>query len=371
MRITEIAVYEHKIPIKNGPYRMSSTGDLYDLTAVLTKITTDTGHFGWSEVCLLPTTYQHYSAPGAREAIKLMAPALIGADPTQILDLHRRMNSVMIENNFAKSAIDIAAHDVTGKHYGVRVADLLGGPVTEDVPSYYSVGVLDPSEAAEQAAAAVADGFPSLQLKIGGRPVELDIETAHKVWERVGHSGVKIRVDGNRILTARDTLRLSRECQDIPLAIEQPCNTLEEIRGIHGRVNHAIYLDESTKDLATVIDAANSGLAAGFCVKISRVGGLRAMAIVRDICDIYSLPHTTDDSWGGDLFLAACVHAASTVRTELNEGSWGTHPTYLDQHYDLNGGLTVRNGHVRLPDGPGLGVIPDESLFGDPVAVIN
>ena len=37
--------------------------------------------------------------------------------------------------------IHIYQHDLLGKHYGVRLADLLGGTVTDKVPSYYACGI--------------------------------------------------------------------------------------------------------------------------------------------------------------------------------------------------------------------------------------
>ncbi|MFE5836572.1 enolase C-terminal domain-like protein [Arthrobacter sp. NPDC056493] len=80
--------------------------------------------------------------------------------------------------------------------------------------------------------------------------------------------------------------------------------------------------------------------------------------------------HTSDDSWGGDIIAAACTHLGATVRPALNEGVWVAQP-YIDGHYDPRGGITVEGGHIRLPQGPGLGIEPDETLFGSPVAVFD
>ncbi|MFV0433267.1 MAG: mandelate racemase/muconate lactonizing enzyme family protein [Leucobacter sp.] len=368
MKISEIAVYAHSNPVKNGTYRMSM-GKIADVPTTLVKITADNGLVGWGEVSPVAPTYQAHHTAGDHAALLEMAPGLIGADPTQIVVLHRRMNSLLRGHNQAKAAIDIATHDLTGKHYGVRVADLLGGAVTERVPSYYSLTIDDPDVVADHAAERVAEGYQRLQIKIGGRPVEVDIETAHKVREKVGDRA-RLAVDGNRGLTARDTLRLSRECQNIPFIIEQPCNTLDEIRAIRPMINHAIYLDEATDDLSTVMTAASSGLANGFGMKITRIGGLHQTRIVRDVCEAWSLPHTCDDEWGGDIIAAAGAHIAATVQPRLNEGAWIAQP-FLDGHYDPRGGVSVEGGHIRLPEGPGLGVVPDETIFGSPLAVFG
>ena len=49
------------------------------------------------------------------------------------------------------------------------------------------------------------------------------------------------------------------------------------------------------------------------------------------------------------------------------EGVWLAQP-YVDGHYDRPKGVTVEGGHIRLPKGPGLGVVPDEGIFGAPLA---
>lgn len=368
MKIAEIAVFAHSIPVKNGPYRMSM-GEITDVPTTLVRLTSDTGLTGWGEVSPVAPTYQAHHAPGDRAALLALAPGLIGADPTGIALLHRRMHGLLRGHNPAKAAIDIAAHDLTARHYGVRVADLLGGAPTERVPSYYALAVDEPDVVAERAAERAAEGYPRLQMKVGGRPIEIDIETAHKVRERVGDT-VRLAIDGNRGLTARDTLRLSRECQSIPFIIEQPCNTLDEIRAIRPQINHAIYLDEATDDLPAVMTAAGSGLANGFGMKITRIGGLHPFRAVRDICEAWSLPHTTDDEWGGDIAAAAGAHMAATVAPRLNEGAWIAAP-YLDGHYDPDGGISIEGGHIALPEGPGLGVEPDAALFGEPLAAFG
>lgn len=90
------------------------------------------------------------------------------------------------------------------------------------------------------------------------------------------------------------------------------------------------------------------------------------MATARDICAACHLPHTSDDAWGGDILAAACTHLGSTVRPDLFEGTWLAAP-YIDGHYDQDAGVKVEDGHVALPKGFGLGVTPDETLFGEPV----
>jgi L-alanine-DL-glutamate epimerase-like enolase superfamily enzyme len=159
VQITEIAVYSHQLPVKGGPYLLAS-GPVDELQTTLVRITADTGVVGWGETCPIGPTYQPSHAAGAQAALAEMGPGLIGANPLQATLLHRRMDSLLNGHGYAKAAIDIAAYDLVGKSMNVRVADLLGGAVTERVPSYYASGVGDPDDVAEIADRRAAEGWP-------------------------------------------------------------------------------------------------------------------------------------------------------------------------------------------------------------------
>lgn len=364
MEIAEIHIYSHQLHVIGGPFRIASS-EVDCLDTTLVKCVSETGLIGWGETCPVGPTYQPHHAAGARAALATISPALIGASALQPVILRRRMDAALDGHRYAKAAIDIAIHDLMGKHYGARVADLLGGAVTERVPSYYSLGVGDPDEIACIAAEKATEGYPRLQIKIGNRPIETDIETVRKVWERLDRKP-RLAVDGNRSLSTGDCLRLSRECPDIPFILEQPCNRLEEITAILPRLQHGVYLDENGVDLAIVVHAAGQGLCDGFAMKLTRIGGLQQMAAFRDICEARSMPHSCDDAWGGDIIAAACTHIGATVLPRLNEGAWIAAP-YIETHYDAENGISIQDGHIALPKGPGLGITPNEVLFGDPV----
>jgi len=365
MKIREIHIYQHGLPVKNGPYTMANA-EVWTLDSTLVKITADNGLVGWGETCPVGPTYAESHAQGARAALTEIAPGLIGVDLLGIRALHRKMDSLLNGHNYARAAIDIAAHDLLGKKTGLSVSTLLGGAVSNRVPSYYATGVGEPDDIARLAKEKVTEGYPRLQIKVGGRAVEIDIEVIRKVWESIDGKA-KLAVDGNRGWTTRDALRVSRECPEIPFIMEQPCNSIEELKAIRSQVQHAIYMDENSIDLNTVITAAGTGLVDGFGMKVTRIGGLQPMTAFRDICEARSLPHTCDDSWGGDIIAAACTHIGATVNPRLLEGVWLAQP-YIDGHYDSKNGIKIEAGHIKVPDTPGLGITPDEDQFGAPVA---
>ena len=364
MRIAGIHVFACQLPAQGEPYRMSG-GELQCADSTIVKLVADSGLAGWGETCPLGTTYQPQHALGARAALAQIAPALVGTPLDGINLLHRRMDAALDGHAYAKAAIDIAAHDLLARHYGIRVAELLGGAATELVPSYCACSLAEPDESARMAADKAAQGYRRIQLKIGGRPVETDIEAVGKVYERI-KGRAQLAVDANRGLTTGDALRLSMACRDLPFVLEQPCNSLGEMLAIRPRLCHPLYVDESGTDLATTLDIAAGNLCDGLGLKITRLGGLAPAALVRDVCAVNRLPHTTDDNWGGDIIAAACTHLGATVQPSLMLGAWLAQP-HIAAHYDRRNGIRIENGYIALPEGRGLGIEPDESLF-EPLA---
>ena len=366
MRVERINVYSAQLPVKNGVYRMASA-DVEALDSTLVEIVTDDGFIGWGETCPIGPVYQPHHALGARAAIAEIAPGLIGSEIASIRLLARQMDERLNGHGYAKAAFDMAFLDLLGQKLGVPVSTLLGGALTDRVPTYYSLIVGAPDETARIAADKVKAGYPRLQVKIGGRNLEEDVAVVHKVWEAVGYRA-RIAVDGNRGLTVAAAIHLDRLCQQIPFVFEQPCNTMDEIATLKGRVTHPVYLDESTEDQNAVLRAISLGIADGFGFKVTRLGGLTKMTTVRDLCAIRSLPHSCDDAWGGDIIAAACVHLAATVEPRRMEGAWIAQE-YIKGHFDQKHPVVIRQGHIAVPQRPGLGVKPEPGMFGKPVAI--
>lgn len=55
------------------------------------------------------------------------------------------------------------------------------------------------------------------------------------------------------------------------------------------------------------------------------------------------------------------------MKPGLLEGVWLAAP-YIEGNYDAGNGIRIEGGHISVPQGSGLGVTPDEGLFGAPAA---
>lgn len=364
MQIARIEIFQHDLPVRNGPYSFS-TAALWSLDTTLVRLTTSDGCVGWGETCPLGATYAEAHAAGARAALIHLAPHLIGASVGQISLLHGLMDRHLAGHAYAKAAFDIAAHDALGHQLQLPVSDLLGGARRDRVPSYYATGIGAPDAMADLAADKLGEGYPRIQMKAGGRAIDEDIAVARAIWDR-NAGKARFAVDANRAWTLRDAIQFSQALRDVPLIIEQPCDSLQDLRALRPHLCHPLYMDENATSLATVVEAVGTGLVDGFGMKLTRIGGLAPMAVVRDICAARRIPMTCDDSWGGDIIAAACTAIGSTVAPDLSEGVWLAQP-YIDGHYDATG-IAVRDGHIDVPAGPGLGLSIDARQFGTPIA---
>ncbi len=368
MKIAGFELYRVPLPIVGKPYSMSS-GTLNSVETVLLRLTLEGGQIGWGETCPLGTTYAPAHASGAVAALCEILPGLIGTQAAP-RPVHARMDALLAGHAYAKAAVDIAVHDAVARQFGVPVSTMLGGALRTELPAYYAIGIETPEDTARIGREKVAQGFRRLQLKVGGRAPHADIAAVRALWDVVKADHVRLAIDANRGWSVRDAIEISQACRDIPMVIEQPCKTLAEHRQLKLQLSHPLFLDESIRDLDTTLEMVGTGLADGFGMKVTRLGGLAPSTAFRDICAVRNLPHTCNDSWGGDIIAAACLHLGATVGPDLLEGVWIA-ADYIADTGPYGATIRAENGRLSVPDGPGLGVAPNAEALGPAVEVFQ
>ena len=139
MRIAEIHVFAVPLPVKGGPYTMANA-EVWSL-----ELDGREGGLRRRPRWLgrdLPGR-PHLPAPpraGRRAALAEMAPGLIGADPLGPVALRRRMDGLPERAPLRQGGHRHRRPRPDGQALRDAVADLLGGAVTERVPSYYAIG---------------------------------------------------------------------------------------------------------------------------------------------------------------------------------------------------------------------------------------
>ncbi len=361
MRITAVEVFSFPLTYVHGDYVMSGGRVVNELESTVVKVTADSGHVGFGEVCPLGSTYLASHAGGAQAALRLLAPALIGVDPTNLSQVNSVMDHTLMGHEYAKSPIDVACWDLTGRAFDVSVSTLLGGVRQLEFPLYMAVPLSTPDAMVAYVAARRAEGIHRFQLKIGGNPY-VDGDRARLVVESTTAEDIVI-ADANCGWRLSEAIVAARLMEDLPrLYFEQPCPTMEECIEVRKRTTLPMVYDEVVHDVATMLRAVRDGGAGAINLKVSKVGGLTKAKLIRDLAQELGVQVTIEDTWGGDIVSATSAHLAATTA----EQSLLTVSFMNDWTNEHVAGYQPRsiNGIGSAPEGPGLGIAVDEQRLG-------
>ena len=367
MKISKISVFQVDLPLHEGSYNWSGGKSVQVFDSTVVRVETDEGITGHGEVCPLGPVYLPAYAEGARAGIQVLAPALLGQDPTQLAKLNRHMDATLKGHPYVKSAIDMACWDILGQATGQPVCNLLGGRYGDDFLLYRAISQEAPEAMAGKVAGYRAEGYRKFQLKVGGDP-ETDIERIRAVSAELQRGDVLI-ADANTGWLMHQAARVVRAVKDIDVYIEQPCETFEECYSIRKMTDHPFVLDESIDGLPILLRANSLQAMDVVNIKISKFGGLTKARQARDLCVSLGIAMTIEDSWGGDIITAAISHLAHSTPTEL-----------LFSSTDFNSYVTVsiadnapqrNNGRLAASTAPGLGITPKMDVLGQAVFEVN
>jgi o-succinylbenzoate synthase len=331
---------------------------------LLLKVTTDVA-VGWGEcVAQHEPAYSPEFVDGASLVItEHLWPALVGS-PTASDGTLTAANVAPALQRFkghqmSKAAIEMAVLDAQLRAAGESLAQHLGA--TRDViPSGVSVGIFDSIDVLlDQVAGYVADGYVRIKLKI---EPGWDIEPVRAVRELIGPD-TPLQVDANTAYSRADIEHL---CQLDPfdlLLIEQPLPE-EDVLG-HARLAAAsttpVCLDESVISAGTAVDAIELGAAEIINIKAGRVGGYLEARNIHDVCVELGIP-----VWCGGMIETGIGRAANAALAALPgftlAGDISASTRFYQRDIVLDP-ITLTDGHVKLPSGPGLGYELDHDFL--------
>ena len=367
MKITAIDVWS--VPLTSHEAYYMADGKTCDtVDSIVVRLSTDTGHAGWGEVCPIPHYLPAY-ANGVAPAIAEMAPVLLGADPVGPETVMEKLNAWLIGHDYAKSAIDTALWDLTAQAANLPLYALLGGRQVADMPLYHSITCVAPDEMARMAQDAQAKGMTQFQVKLGAdNDWQADVERLTKVRAAVG-DGPLVYGDWNCGADKLTATRVGRAVAHLDVMLEQPCRTIEDCAHVRQATGLPMKQDETAHDIASLLKAWQMGCMDAVALKLSKFGGLSNMRAARDLCLHLGAKMCVEDTWGSDVTTAALLHlAASTpARGVMNTCDLSG---YVAPRLDANGPVR-NNGRIAPPEGLGLGVAPDPDALGTPVLEIS
>jgi o-succinylbenzoate synthase len=326
---------------------------------LLLHATTDVGE-GWGEcVAMVEPAYSSEFVNAAELVItEHLWPHLVAAGDLSAADVAHRLQRFK-GHPMSKAALEMALLDAELRAEGTNLHVRFGGE-RDRVPSGVSVGIFDDLDTLlAQVQGYVDDGYARIKLKI---EPGWDLEPVRLVRELIGPD-LGLQVDANTAYDRRDIEHLCRLDQYDLLLIEQPMDE-EDVLGhvqLAAASSTPVCLDESVVSLRTAADLIELGAAEIINIKPGRVGGYLAARRIHDLCLERGVP-----VWCGGMVETGIGRAANAALAALPGFTLPGDISASSRFYArdiVTDPITVEDGTVAVPTGPGLGFDLDRDFL--------
>ncbi len=334
---------------------------------VFLKMQTDEGVTGWGEP--VAEGWSRTTAMAVRE----MCDYLIGQDPRRIQHHWQALRTGGFYRGgpiltSALSGLEQAMWDITGKWLGQPVYQLLGGAVRERIRVYGHVHGATCEEYARTGQVHRQAGFTAVKTCPFGpaRFVESP-QFVEEVANRVGalRQSVGPAVDIGLDFHGRISPALAPRLIDAvapyhPMFIEEPClpENVEALADIARRTNIPIATGERLFGKWAFRELLEKRAAAILQPDLSHAGGIfevRQIAAMGEAYYASLAPHCPL----GPIALASCLQVDACTPNFLCQEQVNLGEGYLKEP------LVIKEGHIDLPEKPGLGIeVDEEALAG-------
>ena len=361
MKIAKITTHLVSVPVDEKSAWVSSLGRAVKRDCLIVEMETDTGLIGIGEC-------YHGSSPLTLDRLvqKVLAPVLMGKDP-----LNWELNkSLLIKRakllgpygmvTMAVAGLEIAMLDLVGKQLNAPIHQVLGG-FREWAPLYVGglcLGWKDVDALCAEAQKYVDQGFRAMKLRVG-RGFDLDVECVRQVRQTVGPQ-VRIMVDANQGYSDAVAMKIIKEYERYDLFwLEEPVpheklDTMARLKAM-SFVNLAAGENSFTlHDFRRVLDAGAVDIIQPDACKIGGIGAMKKVAVLAESHQIEVHPHII----GTSIALAAALQFVGSIP---NAGmiEWDNSENNLFRDGIIKQGYELKDGQIKIPSAPGLGVEVD------------
>ncbi|MDP2810223.1 MAG: enolase C-terminal domain-like protein [Rhodocyclaceae bacterium] len=339
-----LRLHPYRLPLRRPWVAASAT--LAERRGWLIELVADDGLVGWGDCAPLP------SAGEAGEARCLAALKEIGDRP-RFHEPQNRGLSPISPISEVRWAFETARFDIEARRRGVPLARFLGADDLS-VPVNAALGPLDES-CAVRAGDALARGFAIGKVKVGLAGIDAELARLRNIVDATG-GRLRLRLDANRAWPAIDARRFLAALDGLPIdAIEEPlaAPTVAALAALQAESPCAIAVDESLPSLgADALIAAKA--VRRLVLKPARIGGVLQTLTLAKRAQEAGMEVVITSVVDSVIGVAAAAHLAAAIAPKaahgLATGDWLAE--------DVAPPLPIRDGHLHLPDAPGLGVAP-------------
>lgn len=356
MRIDRVELFAIRLPLRSPFHSADGTTNVRDLGVL--RLTDEDGRIGLGEI----TPYPDPLAPPLTD---LVAAFEAGARE-QLTGAELFDHGLTLENPLpaaVETAIDVALLDLLARREEIRVADLIGTSVQEEVAVNATITALMPEEVSELGAKALSVGFSTVKLKVGFS--DHDVLRIEALRDAVGFETL-IRLDANGAWFTGEAIERINEFQEFGIElVEQPVAP-EDLASMH-RVRDAtlvpIVADEGVRTLDDLDLHIANGACDGVAIKLAQVGGITSASRLAASAAKAGLLTFVTSTLDGPVGLAAGLHFAA-ARSDFSLANGLATGGLFEESY-AQGLPEVIDGALELTDAPGLGVELDEDALLD------
>lgn len=331
-------------------------------TLVIVRIVCSDGITGIGEATTIGgLAYGDQSPESIKSAIdNYVAPLVDGTDATRVNLAMQRVAASIQGSSFAKSAVETALLDAHGQRLGQPVHALLGGAVRDALPVLWTLASGDSARDIDEALALIeARRHRVFKLKIGAHPLAEDLAHVQAIRRGLGDD-VMLTVDVNQAWDETTAVQGIAALEAIGVSlIEQPVarRNRRALKRLAARFDVAIMADEAVHDAIDAFDLAADAAADVYALKISQAGGLWPTLRAAAVADAGGMGIYGGTLLEGSIGSIAAAHVFAASPTL----AWGTElfgPLLLKDDIVVQR-PDYRDFELRLPQGPGLGVVLD------------
>jgi L-alanine-DL-glutamate epimerase-like enolase superfamily enzyme len=324
----------------------------FSLKVVLVRAESDHGDIGWGEVRESKTVTGETQESILSSIRNFFSASLIGCDPLDLAEVHQRMNKQLIGNNAAKSAVDMAIHDLAGKISGLGVSSILGGGHKGPVNSSKAVSANATDKMVEEAIEFVKAGYKTIKIKTGVDH-QSELLAIKEIRSSVG-SSIKIKLDANQAWTLTEARNFLSEAEKFDIEmIEQPLPA-HNIKGhaeLRKSISIPVMLDESIHCSIDLLNVIEKNATDYVNIKLLKTGGLTPAKELASLCSAAGIQCQIGslDSSIGSAAAVNLVHSCPIIKyAEING------PSRFKN--DFASGFRNINGQAVLDISSGLGI---------------
>lgn len=353
--VERIRLFFIESPIKMA--RLQGVGNVKGtVKRVLVELTASDGVVGWGEAA--PWEVFTGTAEAAFAAIDVyLRPALIGKPVRRVRATMAELDRVLVGHAEAKVAIEMALLDIVGKSARLSVADLLGGRVRDTIPLSFSIADPDFAADLDRMRVMVPAGNVIYKVKTGVKPHKEDLAHLEAMRSEFGDA-IDLRLDYNQALQPFGAIKILRDVdQFAPTFIEQPVprDNLDAMASFVAALDTPILADESCFNSRDLMEIIRLKAADAISIKLMKAGGLFKAQSIMAIADTAGLPGYGGTLWEGGIGLAAGTQLiAATPGISLGCEFYMPHHVLTEDVLEER--VANRDGHVVVPEGPGLGI---------------